>query len=51
MPSYLIYLYSGLKEIISFFFASKPWGYKTFFVLNSAEQGISIAHRNLNAEK
>ena len=27
------------------------WGYKTFFMLNSAEQEILIAHESLNTEK
>ena len=28
-----------------------PQGYKTFFMLNSSEYEVSIAHKNQNAEK
>ena len=35
---------AGLKK-------DQAWGYKTFFVLNSTEHKISVAHKNLNTDK
>ena len=38
----------GLKLMI--LYHAWPWGYKTFFMLNSAEHEISVAHKKLNVE-
>ena len=43
--------YSLPNQQLVFYVFTRARGYKTFFVLNSAEHEISTAHRKLNAEK